>query len=90
MKRVEAEALALEGLQYIAADDAELERFIALSGIAPSDMREAAQSADFLSGVLDYFMGDEATLVAFAASRGRDPASIAVAREVLSKNPGRG
>ncbi len=84
MTRDEAEMVAIEGLQFIAASDAELDRFVALTGIAPSDMREAAENPTFLSGILDYFLGDEATLLAFAASCGRNPQDIPAARLELS------
>jgi hypothetical protein len=85
MTRDEAEMLAIEGLQYIAAHEAELDRFIALTGISPSDLQEAAQSPLFLSGILDYFLGEEATLIAFATARGRKPQDIPLAREILSR-----
>ena len=85
MTRDEAEMLAIEALQHLANDETELSRFLALTGLGPSDLREAAQSADFLSGVLDHFLGNEAALLAFAASRGIAPANIARAREMLSR-----
>lgn len=81
----EAELLAIEGLQYIAGHSEELSRFLALSGLSPVDLRDAADSPAFLSGVLDYFMGDEAVLLAFAAARGRDPSDIGIARMVISR-----
>jgi hypothetical protein len=85
MKREEAELLAIEGLQYLAANEAELERFLALSGVALSDLRDLAGSPAFLSGVLDYFLGEEASLLAFAASAGRRPDDVPLARAVLSR-----
>lgn len=61
LTREEAESLAIEGLQFLASDEEHLSRFLALTGIAPEELRDAAMSDDFLSGVLDYFMGDEPT-----------------------------
>lgn len=84
LTRDEAETLAIGGLQFLAANEEHLTRFMALTGIAPEELRDAAMSDDFLSGVLDYFMGDEATLLAFAASRGIDPAQVGAARALLS------
>ena len=52
----------------------------------PTDLRDAATSDNFLSGVLDFFMGDEPTLLAFAASRNCDPARIGIARSILSRD----
>lgn len=86
MTRQEAEMLAIEGLQHIAGNETDLSRFLALSGLSPQDLRDVAQSPAFLSGVLDYFMGDEASLLAFAAAHGRDPAEISMARTVLSRS----
>jgi len=88
MTRETAEMLAIRALQYLAGDPGQIARFLALSGIAPEDVREAAKSADFLSGVLDFLMGDEAALVAFAASAGCEPGEVAVARDTLSRHAG--
>lgn len=85
MTREEAETLAIQGLQHIAGDTELLQRFLALTGIAPQDLRDAAGSRSFLSGVLDFYMGDEAILTAFAASCSIPPESIAQARAVLSR-----
>lgn len=81
----QAEMLAIEALQYIAGNSEELSNFLALSGLSPVDLPDAAASPTFLSGVLDYLMGHEATLLAFAADRGHDPGDIGVARMVLSR-----
>ena len=86
MNRETAEMLAIRALGYLAGDPEQLARFLALTGIAPEDLRAAATQASFLSGVLDFFMGDEPTLLAFAASAGIDPAEVPVAREVLSRH----
>ena len=81
----EAENIAIRGLQHIAGDRELLQRFLSLTGIDPHDMRGAADSKAFLSGVLDFFMGDEAALLAFAASIGEDPTIVANARSALSR-----
>jgi Protein of unknown function (DUF3572) len=80
----EAESLAIKGLQHIAGNNELLSRFLALSGIDPRDLRQAANSPAFLSGVMDFFMGDEPALLAFAASIGEAPETIAAARAALS------
>jgi hypothetical protein len=38
----------------------------------------------FLAGVLDYFLGDEPTLLAFAAQAGRPPQDVPAARHALA------
>lgn len=78
-----AEMIAIEALQYVAGDEEQLSRFVALSGLSPDQMRDQAGSTGFLVGILDYLLGDEPTLLAFAADRNLDPQTIAAARHVL-------
>ncbi len=78
-----AETLAVQALAFIAQDGERLGRFLAVTGIGPAQIREAAGEPRFLAGVLDYVAADEALLVAFAQQAGIDPAWIARARRVL-------
>jgi hypothetical protein len=82
-RREAAESLAIQALAYIAAEPEQLGRFLALTGIGPEQIREAARESHFLAGVLDHVLGDERLLLAFAASAAVDPAEIARARTVL-------
>jgi hypothetical protein len=79
-----AMALAIEALGYLAGDPEHLERFLALSGISPGDIRTAARAPDFLAGVLDHVAGDERLLRAVAAHAGVAPEEIDTARQALS------
>lgn len=79
-----ATSIAISGLQYIAGDEEQISRFIALTGITPDEMREAAESKSFMIAVLEFFMGDEPTLLAFAASQNIDPADVQRALYSLS------
>jgi hypothetical protein len=79
-----AMALAIEALGYLAGDPEHLERFLALTGIAPADIRTAARAPDFLAGVLDYIAGDEALLRAVATHAGVAPEELDKARQALS------
>jgi Protein of unknown function (DUF3572) len=83
-----AEAVAIRSLQHIAGDRELLHRFLDLTGLSPQSMREAAISAEFLPGVLEFFMADEPALVSLAASIGESPATIANARAVLLQGSG--
>jgi hypothetical protein len=78
-----AEALAIAALGYLASEPDHLGGFLATTGIGPDQIRSAARDRDFLSGVLDYFSGDEALLIAFARDREIDPAEIERARAAL-------
>jgi hypothetical protein len=82
-RREAAEALAIAALAYLASEPEHLGGFLAATGIGPDQIRNAARDAEFLSGVLDYFSGDEALLVAFAKEQGIDPNELERARAAL-------
>jgi hypothetical protein len=79
----EAEGLAIQALTFIAGDGERLGRFLAVTGIGPTEIRAAAQEPGFLAGLLDYLAGDESLLTGFAAEAGLDPADIVRARAAL-------
>jgi hypothetical protein len=78
---------AIAALTFLSADPERLERFLALSGLGPHNLRRAAADESFLGAVLDYLVADEKLLIAFAEARGRRPADIARARETLAGPP---
>ena len=59
--------LAIEALAFLAGDETRLERFLAVTGLGPHNLRRAAADPGFLASVLDYLAGDARLLVAFAA-----------------------
>ena len=83
-RRESAETIAVQALGFLAADETRLERFLALSGLGPENLREAASGPGFLAAVLDHVAGDESLLLAFAAEQGLDPTEIGRARDVLA------
>lgn len=78
-----AELLAVQALAFIAQEGERLGRFLAATGIGPTQIREASRDPHFLAGVLDYVAGDEALLVAFAGHLAVDPSAITRARAAL-------
>lgn len=78
-----ASDIAIAGLQYIAGNSEELSRFVALTGVAPDDIRAIAGTPDFMVAVLDYFLGNEPTLLAFVAQAGLDAGDIRKARMAI-------
>lgn len=80
-----AEHLAISALGYLAADPEHLERFLSLSGLDPSGLREAAASPGFLAGVLDFLLEDESLLLTFAAEQGLRPEAVVKARARLAR-----
>lgn len=85
--REEAEALALELLGHLAADEARLLRFLEASGLDPASLRRAAAEPGFLAGVLDHVMGDEALVLESAEALGRPPEAIGRAWALLCAPP---
>ncbi len=75
---------AIEALAWLAADQTRLERFLALSGLGPENLRRAAAEPRFLAAVLDYLASDEALLIAFARDSARRPEEVARARAALA------
>ena len=52
----EAETLALEVLKFVLADEVLQGRFMLITGITPTDFRQAVHEKEFLGGVLDSFL----------------------------------
>jgi len=78
-----AELLAVNALTFLAGRPEALGRFLALSGVGPHSLRDAAADPAFLAGVLDHLLGDEALLVAYAAAADVRPERVAEARRAL-------
>jgi hypothetical protein len=83
----DAEAIALQALAYLAADTQRLSRFLALTGSDLGELRETAKMPEFQASILEYMMGDESLLLAFCQEAGIDPAIIAPAYVLISRNP---
>ena len=79
-----AQTVAIDALGFIAAEPERLARFLALSGLGPHNLRQAATAPGFLAAVLDHLAADEPLLLAFAAAQGIDPAAVIRARDALS------
>jgi Protein of unknown function (DUF3572) len=74
-----AEAIALQGLAFLAEDAARLQRFLMVTGLDPGEIRARAGTAELLAAVLEHLAGDESLLLVFAASRGIAPDDVAPA-----------
>jgi hypothetical protein len=81
--REEAEAIAVAGLAFLAEDPERLERFLALSGLSPGDIRQAATQPGFLAGVLHHIMQDDRIAAAFAMAERLSPEALVAATAVL-------
>lgn len=82
-----AEAIALRALAFLASDGERLGRFLALTGIGPSELRAQARQPQMLAGILDHLMQDETLLMVFAAEVGMKPENVAAAHLALTGPP---
>lgn len=79
-----AETVAITIFAELANEPAELQRFLALSGIQPETIRDASRQPGFLVGVLDYVLGGARTLTAIEAATGLSAKTISDTRERLA------
>jgi Protein of unknown function (DUF3572) len=84
LSKDEAEALALQVLAFLLSDSRQISRFLALTGIAPQDLRDVATSPDLQAATLEYLLSDEGLLLTFCQEAGIDPAIVAPAHILLT------
>ena len=70
MTQEHAETLALRALAWMAGQEGLLEGFLGTSGASADDLRERAGDPAFLVAVLDFLMGDDATVIGFCDHEG--------------------
>lgn len=88
MNATEAQSLAIEALAWLAQDKDLLPRFLALTGIEASSIREVAREPGFLAGVLQFYLGHEPTLMRFCEETGHEPSSLQQAAALLPGGTG--
>jgi len=79
----EAETLALKALAFLAHSQEEIDRFVALSGVAPADLRARADEPEILAAVLDFLLADDTRVTGFCEEAGIDPRELHAARRAL-------
>jgi hypothetical protein len=72
----EAEAMALRALIFLAQDGERIERFFALTGIIPGDVRALVEDRGFQRALLEHLCADEPLLVAFSIDASCDPERV--------------
>lgn len=80
-----AEIVAIQALSFIAADGAQLGRFLSETGIGPATLRESANDPAFLVSVLDFVLRDAALLKNFAGHANLPPDNVSAALEALGE-----
>lgn len=79
----DADALAIDILNWLAMEPDLLNRFIGISGIDVSQLRTAAQEPHFLQGVIGFLMGHEPTLMRYCEAHNQSPEQVIKAYEQL-------
>ncbi len=79
-----AEWVAIHGLSFLAGDTTRLERFLTLTGMGPADMAASRTDVGILAAVLEYLLGDEPLLLAFAANNSLPPEQVQTAWDILT------
>ena len=84
----DAEMVAINALAFIAGEPELLDRFLALTGLDPAEIRQSAAEPGFLVGVLDFLMDHESFLLVYATAIDWPPDRIKAARHALSRSRG--
>jgi len=79
----EAETIAVAALGWIAADPERTGAFLAASGASVADLRAGAADPAFLGFVMDFLLGDDNAVIAFAEHHRCPPEALAQARAAL-------
>ncbi|HBF32361.1 DUF3572 domain-containing protein [Rhizobium sp.] len=74
-----AEQTAIAVLGWLAGEPDMLGRFLSLTGVEPGQMRQAINDPEFLSGMLDFIVQHEPTLLAFCAATESQPQEVMAA-----------
>ncbi|MBX3596436.1 MAG: DUF3572 domain-containing protein [Rhizobiaceae bacterium] len=77
------EELAIAALSHIAQDQKLLDRFLAITGIEATHIRQAAAQPGFLAGVLQFIAAHEPTLLSFCEAESVPPQEILKAMRAL-------
>ena len=75
--------MALKALAFLAHSQEEIDRFVALSGVAPADLRDRADEPEILAAVLDFLLTDDTRVTGFCEEAGIDPRELHAARRAL-------
>ncbi|MBO6674338.1 MAG: DUF3572 family protein [Rhizobiales bacterium] len=75
--KADRETIVLQLLVFLGGRPEDMERFFALSGVAPAELRARVSDSGFQDGLFDYVMANEPLLLAFCEESGLEPASVA-------------
>ncbi|CAK0740802.1 DUF3572 domain-containing protein [Azospirillaceae bacterium] len=79
-----AEAIALQAVAYLMADEDLTNGFLAASGCAPEELSNRLNDRGFLLGALDYLLSDDSVVTTFAGHIDVAPETPQLAKERLT------
>lgn len=74
-----SEEVAIDVLGWLASDPELFNRFVGLSGLEASQIRQAATQPGFLAGVLEFLINHEPTLLRYCEASNERPENVAMA-----------
>ena len=80
----DAEAMAIQILSWLIGQPELMGRFLAMTGIEASSIRQAAAEPGFLAGVIGFIMAHEPTLMAFCEESGVKAERVAACHHRLA------
>lgn len=83
-KRIDAQTMALQVIGWIVADTGRAERFLAMTGLGPDELRLGLGDGAIQLAALDFLLGHEPDLLACASGLGEKPEALVAAREGLA------
>ncbi|MBC7906689.1 MAG: DUF3572 domain-containing protein [Rhodospirillaceae bacterium] len=79
----DAQAVAFKALAFIASEDSMLSGFLSTTGCGLDEIKGRLAEDGFLGAVLDFLLGDEQAVIAFAEGEGVHPDTPMLARMKL-------
>lgn len=83
MEVTQSEIVAIRSVEWLAGQETELHRFLALTGMSLEQVRSRINDADFLGSVLDFILESESRLLAFCNDARLAPEAPMLARQSL-------
>lgn len=80
----DAQEIAVAILTWLGEEPDMLTRFLSLSGVEASSLRQFSASPGFAAALMEFVMGHEPSLMAFSARSGIAPDVVAAAWQKLS------
>ena len=83
MTNAQAIAIGQDALIWLAGNEEALAAFLDASGLAPDELRRRADDPEFLGFLLEFLLGADTMVLAFAGEAGLRPEDPARARAAL-------